>query len=165
MKLYKIFFALFILIISSCSTTTKLLKSNIQPSDVSDLQYIQPFSYISLVQSGNKAKYNDSISNYSEEQLIKAINKFGGQIPVTNSILISDSIVKKKLEKEVEHLCVTADRQRSIVNLKLSPVIDSLIENNGKRFGLITVATGFTRAKGNYADQHAKGIETGITLK
>ena len=44
----------------------------------------------------------------------------------------------------------------------MTPVIDSLLEANGKRFGLISMSTGFTRAKYNYGLQIVKGILVGI---
>jgi len=149
------------LTVSSC-TTTRPLKSDVKPSEVTDLQYFEPFSYISLIETGNRAKYNDTISKKSEELLLNVVNKFGGKIPVTGIISVSDTITKNKLEKEIEFLFLSADRTKNISNLKITPIIDSLIAANGKRFGLITVGTGFTRAKGNYGGQIAKGAAIGI---
>jgi hypothetical protein len=81
---------------------------------------------------------------------------------LTGTILPADTIIQKRIEKEVEYLCISADRQRNISGLKLTPVLDSLLEIGGKRFGLITVTTGFTRDKGNYGGQIAKGVAIGI---
>jgi hypothetical protein len=83
-------------------------------------------------------------------------------IPVTGDISVSDTLIQNKIEKEIEFLCISADRQRSISNLKITPMLDSLLEKSGKRFGLITVTTGFTRTKGNYGGQVAKGAAMGL---
>lgn len=162
MKYYNLLLIIFgVLTVSSC-TTTKPLNSNVKPSEVTDLQYFEPMSYISLIQSGNRSKYNDTISKKSEKLLLKTVEEFGGKIPVTSIISITDTNTKNALEKEVEFLCLSADRQRNIANLKITPIIDSLLGSKGKRFGLITVATGFTRAKGNYGGEIAKGAAMGI---
>lgn len=148
-------------VVSSC-TTTKPLTSNVEPSEVTDLQYLGPVSYISLIESGNRAMYNDTISRDSEQLLANVVGNLGTKIPVTGQISVSDTSTKNKLNKEIEFLCISADRQRDIANLKITPIIDSLIKIKGKRFGLITVATGFTRAKGNYGGEIAKGAAVGL---
>jgi hypothetical protein len=57
---------------------------------------------------------------------------------------------------------MTAERNRSIKNIPITPLIDSLLNANVKRFGLIIVQSGFTRTKGNFGGQIAKGIGMGI---
>lgn len=162
MKYYNLLLIVFgILTLSSC-TTTRPLYSNVKPSEVTDLQYFEPMSYISLIESGNKSKFNDTLSAKSEKLILKTVEEFGGKIPVTSIISVSDSNTKSLLEKEVEFLCLSAERQKNIENLKITSIIDSFLETKGKRFGLITVATGFTRAKGNYGREIAKGAAMGI---
>jgi hypothetical protein len=162
MKKIKLFiFASGILLTTSC-TTTKLLTSGVSPSEVTDLQKFQTFAYITLIESGNRGRLNDTISNKSIKIFSEALVTFKNSIPVTGEISVSDTLTQKKIEKEVEFLCISADRQRSISNLKITPMLDSLLEERGKRFGLITVTTGFTRTKGNYGGQVAKGAAMGL---
>jgi len=148
------------LFISSC-TTTKPLTSKVQPTEISDIQKFETYSYITLIEGGNRGKLNDTVSKKSKEVFGEALSTFRS-IPLTGNILSTDTITQKRIEKEIEYLCISADRQRSISGLKLTPVLDSLLEVVGKRFGLIAVATGFTREKGNYGGQIAKNVAMGI---
>ncbi len=148
------------LLLGSC-TTTKPMRSSVQPREVNDIQKFETYSYISLIESGNRGKLNDTISKLSKSLLDETISGFRS-IPLTGSILPTDTITQKRIEREIEYLCVSAERQGSISSLKLTPVLDSLLDSREKRFGLITVTSGFTRDKGNYGGQIAKGIGMGI---
>lgn len=148
------------LFISSC-TTTKPLTSNVQPTEISDIQKFETYSYITLIEGGNRGKLNDTVSKKSKEIFGETLSTFRN-IPLTGNILTTDTITQKRIEKEIEYLCISADGQRSISGLKLTPVLDSLLEAGKKRFGLITITTGFTREKGNYGGQIAKSVAIGI---
>lgn len=148
------------LFVCSC-TITKPLTSNVQPTEVNEIQRFETFSYITLIEGGNTQKYNDTISTKAKEIFQETLIKFN-TIPLTGNINSTDTVIQKRIEREIQYLCVSADRNRNISGLKLTPVLDSLLDNKGKRFGLITIATGFTRAKGNYGGQIAKGAAIGI---
>jgi len=147
--------------LSSC-TTTKPLLSHISPTEVTDLKLLEPFSYISMIKKGNRGEIDDSISSESRQLVIKVIEDFKPKIPLTGKIILSDTTVRNNLEKEFESLIRTAERTKSISNLKITPVIDKVLEANNVRFGLITVTTGFTRIKGNYGKQVVKGAGLAI---
>ena len=150
------FLILNIIVLYSC-TTTKPLTSSVTPSEVTDLRLLEPHSYISVIKKGNKGELDDSLSITSKQLIIKVLNDFKNHLPLTGEIILSDSIVNKSLEKEVESLILTADRTKNISNLKISPTIDKILEANNVRFGLLTISTGFTRTGGNYGKQVAKG--------
>lgn len=150
-----------ILIFSSCATT-KPMTSAVKHTEISDLQSFEPVSYISLIETGNKGKYNDSLSQRSQALLTSALKSFPGNIPLTGEISVVDPRVKQLLAKDIEYLVISAARQKSIAKLKITPTLDSLLESKGKRFGIITAASGFTRKKGNYGGQVGKGLLTGV---
>lgn len=157
--LKQLFFGL--LILSSC-TTTKPLTSSVNQNEISDLQSFEPVSYISLIERGNRGKFNDSLSQSSQELITSALNSYPNNIPLTGNITVIEPRIKQILAKDIENLCISAVRQKTIATLKITPMLDSLLESRGKRFGIITAATGFTRKKGNYGGQIAKGVLTGI---
>jgi hypothetical protein len=161
MKQFSIFLILSFLILVSC-TTTKPLTSNVNPKEVTDLKLLEPYSYISKISKGNRQQLDDSISTASKRHIIKVLENLNGQIPLTGKIILSDTSINKTLEKEFESLILTADRTKNISNLKITPTIDKVLEANGVRFGLITVGSGFTRIKGNYGKQVAKGAAMAI---
>ncbi len=161
MKKYSVIFILGCVILSSC-TTSKPLTSTILPSEVTDLNILEPFSYITMIKKGNRGELDDSLSASSKNLIIKVLEDFSGRIPITGTIILQDSSVRSNLENEYESLITTADRNRIISNLKITPTIDKILETNNVRFGLITVATGLTRVKGNYGKQVAKGVGLAI---
>ncbi|MGB8492199.1 MAG: hypothetical protein WCE64_14170 [Bacteroidales bacterium] len=161
MKKYSINLILGCIIFSAC-TTTKPLTSNVLSSEVTDLKLLEPYSYISMIKKGNRGEIDDSLSARSKELIIKVLEDFNGQIPITGEIFLSDTAVNNNLEKEYESLMLTADENKNISNLKITPVIDKILETNNVRFGLLTVSTGFTRIRGNYGKQVVKGVGLAI---
>lgn len=161
MKHQTIFLILSCIILSSCSAT-KLLTSNVQPTEVTNLKLLEPYSYISMIKKGNRGQLDDSISSISKQLNINVLKSFNGQIPITGDIILIDSTINKDLEKECENLILTAERNKNISNLKITPTLDKILEANDTRFGLIIICTGFTRLKGNYGKEIAKGAALGI---
>jgi hypothetical protein len=124
---------------------------------------IEPLSYISLIESGNRSVYNDSISKNTQLVLNESLETFKNKLHLSSEeIVLTDSLIKNRLEREINFLIMSAERKRSINGISITPLIDSLLDANNKRFGLIIVQSGFTRAKGNYGGQIAKGIGIGI---
>ncbi len=154
-------FALISLLINSC-TTTRMLTSNVNPSEITDLKLMEPFSYISMIKKGNRGQLDDSISYISKNLIIKTLESYVDQMPLTGKIILSDTTINNTLEKDFETLILTADRTNNISNLKITPTIDKILEANETRFGLLIVSTGFTRVKGNYGKEVAKGAALGI---
>ncbi|MDR1762473.1 MAG: hypothetical protein LBR64_00755 [Dysgonamonadaceae bacterium] len=147
---------------TSCSTS-KFLTSDVKPVEITDMLKIEPFAYISLIKKGNQGEYSDSVSSISKSALNESVEIFRERLHLASGeAVVIDSIDREMLENELHFLILSADRNRNIKNLPVTPVIDSLLTANGKRFGLIIVQSGFTRAKGNYNSQVAKGIGIGI---
>ena len=151
-----------ILFLSSC-TANKILTSNTNPGEVSDMLKFETLSYVLLIEKGNKGVRNDSVSNLVKACLNEALGSLGTKIPLSPvELILTDSIDKHRFAQEVEYLCLTSEKNKSVENLSIPPTIDSLLTASGKRFGLVTVVTGFTREKGNYGKQVAKGLGMGI---
>ena len=161
MKRVKLF--LWVAILCTSCSTSKFLTSDVKSVEVTEVLKIEPFSYISLIESGNKGVFNDSISSSTKIVLNESLEAFREKLRLSSGeVVISDSLEREKLEKELSFLILSADRNRNIKNLPITPLIDSLLTANEKRFGLFIVQSGFTRAKGNYGGQVAKGVGMGI---
>ncbi|HPO62798.1 MAG TPA: hypothetical protein PK762_06910 [Candidatus Kapabacteria bacterium] len=160
-------FSIFILILSSilfvsCSSVSKIQTSKVKPYEIKELQKFKTISYVELIESGNDAVFNDSISKKSENALSEALMNYKDKISLKGEIIVNDTFLQKQIELEISFLYYSIDAQDIFSTLKITPKIDSLLESKGKRFGLITIVSGFTRAKGNYGAQIAKGIGMGI---
>ena len=161
MKRVKLFLWV-ILLCTSCSTSN-LLTSDVKPVEITKMLKIEPFSYISLIEKGNQAKLNDSISNITKVILNESLETFSEKLRLSSQeIKLTDSLGRKELEEEIRILIMSADRNKNVQNIYITPFLDSLLSVNNERFGLIIVQSGFTRTKGNYIGQAAKGIGIGI---
>jgi hypothetical protein len=161
-KFSLILFSLALLIFFSSCSTSKILTSDVKPAEIKELHYFEPISYISLIESGNRAKFNDTLSRFSEQLLQKAVKKQEGKVPVKEVVSIEDTNIKNKIKQEISFMLLSSNSKKKMSKLKITPVIDSILEANGNRFGLITIGYGFTRVKGNYGNQIAKGVAMGI---
>ena len=57
---------------ASCSSQ-KFFTSGVNAYEINEMIKIEPFSFITLIERGNRGSYNDSISNYSEMVLNEAL--------------------------------------------------------------------------------------------
>ena len=161
MKKVNLFLLITVLFVS-CNTT-RFLTSNVKPHEIIEMLKIQPFSYISLVEQGSQGVFNDSISNEAQIVLNETLESFRGRIRLAPiDMILTDSAELSWLEKEIEYLIISAERNRNVKNIAIPPFIESLLTASGQRFGLIIVQHGFTRTRGNYAGQIAKQIGIGI---
>jgi len=146
---------------TSC-TTSKLLTSGLQPAEIKDVKIMEPYSNISVITKGNRGERDDSASFMSGNLIIDVAEKFKGQVPLTGSILLTDPEINGTLKKEYESLIIAAQTIKDLSHLQIPPTLDKVLEANDTRFGMITVASGFTRVRGNYGKEIAKGALLGL---
>lgn len=156
----KIYIVCLFFFFASCASS-KFKTTAVKSAEIVDLQYFDPVSFISYIEKGNRGRIDDSLSTKSKSLLIKATSQVK-QIPISDRLIIEDPMTNDKLTREIVWMSQAAVRQKRTINLQLPPTLDSLLESKGKRFGLITFATGFTRRKGNFGGQVAKGVALGI---
>lgn len=149
-----------LILLSSC-LTTKPFHPNIQPQEIADVLKFETISYVSFIEHGNRGVFNDSLSKTSKSNFDEILIA-GNYVPLTGMVNSKDTTIKKRLEVEMQYLFLTAGVERKVSALKLTPTLDSVLEANGKRFGLLTMTSGFTRRKGNYGGQVAKGTAVGL---
>ena len=157
--LHILFLLVLVSILDSCSTT-ELLTSDVKPAEVIDLQFFEPITYV----SGGKKILNDSLSNVSKQLITEIANDFKDNISLTGTILVTNNTVKQRLEKDIENLVMSANdiKLLNISSIRITPLIDSLLESNNKRFGLITVEQGYIRSP--KAEQIAAAVVLGVSL-
>lgn len=155
MKQYKILALLIILSCASCKTT-KLLKSEVNPEEITNLQLFEPLSFMFHIETGNKAILDATTSEASKRLIQKLDNDFRDLLHIKGKISLADTNIKKKVTSELESIIRSVIRYGNLFYLKSTPVIDSLLVARGQRFGLFTVSHGFSRATGNYSKQYAQ---------
>lgn len=149
------------LILISCGTN-KFLTSSVTSSEVKDVDYFEPFTYIQLIEKGNKPIFSDSLSTITKRNLDSIIESKASTLRLSEKILIENDTLRARVEDELGYLTQLIFQQRKLDGIKLTPAIDSILKNKNQRFAMATIATGFGRKKGNYGGQVAKGVAVGI---
>jgi|TARA_B110000902_G_C14082287_1_gene503640 hypothetical protein len=149
------------IIFQSC-VTNKYLSSATPTNEVTNIEYFEPYSYIQLIKKGNKSELNDSLSLESKRIIDSVIYSNKNLYKIKNKIIIENSSINEKVENEFSFLIQSAMQKRKLEGIKLTPVIDSILESRNQRFAIGIVATGFGRRKGNYGGQVAKGVVVGV---
>lgn len=129
-----------------------------------DIQQIAQFEFLSdfgVIESGNKIYYDDSLSMVANDLFTTALAE-SNILPVTETIVITDSTVNHKVEQEIDALKDYIGRNVQTKNLPIPVTIDSILCSRNERFGLMVYNFGFVRSTGNYAGQVALGIALGI---
>ena len=135
---------------------SKPLKSKVNPEEITNLQFFEPFAFISYIETGNEAVLNDSMSWISRHFLSKLLTEYRQELHLNGTISIQDTGIRYKVIRELESVINPVIRYGNLYCLKPTPVIDSILASRGKRFGLCTVSIGFTRVQGNYGKEYAK---------
>ncbi|HEY5125476.1 MAG TPA: hypothetical protein VIK14_17240 [Ignavibacteria bacterium] len=163
MKTLSTLFVVLVFILDSCSTI-ELLTSDVKPTEVIDLQYFEPFSNVYLFDKRKNMIQNDSLSIVSKQLLNESVQEFKNNISLTGTIIVTNNTIKQRLEKDIEYLYMNANdiKVLSISSIRITPLIDSLLEANNKRFGLIIVECGYIRTNRNYGNQIAVSVPINI---
>lgn len=154
--------SIILLIIGSTSCTSlHSLHSGVSPEEITDVVLIEPLSYISLIEKGNRAQHHDSLSDVSCE-LLTDVLRMRSRPQITAFQFPEDTLVYKEIEQDIQIMLMIAEHQQNVENIRSSQTLDSLILSSGKRYGMVAVSTGFTRGRGNYGKEVAKGVAVGV---
>ncbi len=157
----KIFVGVLIVFSSSC-IASKPLTSDLPASDINDVQVFHPVSEMYLINKGNKGEYSDSISRLSKIFLLDVLRSHRDQYPLGNELPPSDQMEKDILHQETIGLFHEINESKQLQHSKVPDFVSQMLTKSDKRFGILTVTTGFTRRKGNMTAQMLKGIGIGI---
>lgn len=142
------------------SATSLHVRQKVKGSEVTEMLYFQPLSVLSLVQEGDKLVRNDSVSRVARQLHQRIITAHSTDLRISKTFSWQDSSLNKSLRGEIQVLLNEAARRETPDSVTITRLVDSVLEAKHVRFGLITVANGFTRTKKNYSDEMAKGAFT-----
>jgi hypothetical protein len=112
--------------------------------------------------SGTPA-HDDSVCRMSTKILDGIISKHASQLEIAGNIVISDSSIIQKVEKETAYMLQEATwHPRDISSVKLEPTIDSILVSLHHRFALLIVHVGYIRTARNYGNQMASQLAISI---
>lgn len=152
-------FAFLLLTFSSCALTGFVTET--PKSEIRDVQRFAPVCDIDLLDKYDNGGHNDSLSelcrltieNYMDQQ--NAIN-------TTGYISIEDSIIQNRVNEEIRQFNSANVAIKEKAQHAYLPTIDSILKQNGKRFGLLIHLEGFERTKQNWGEMFFKGFAYSI---
>jgi hypothetical protein len=149
------------LILESCVSSEEMSKI-VKPTDIKELDYFTPLTNMGFIEKGNQIEYDPELSEHSLELIESLINSSKRKYSIKDSLSPNDSLIQIKINEEIIALAVKAYNKQRVHLINLTPTIDSVMEANDQRFSLALIAVGFSRQKGNYGGQLAKGAVIGI---
>lgn len=148
------------LCLGSCAST-QFIAAETNSREVRDVVLLSPSAFVSYIEKGNKSFPSDSLSAVTDS-LLRLVVPHSRILPVDSTLLELDPVTRSATADALARLVQQAAKQRNKGSLPAPPLLDSLIEASGHRYGMALVGTGFGRRKGNYAGQSAKAVGVGI---
>ncbi|WP_041537119.1 hypothetical protein [Pseudopedobacter saltans] len=148
-----IFIVFLVLLGIDLSAQTKL-------SDIKDIRLVFPVTYISEIQKGNKAQYNDSLSLISAQLIDSIIENYN--IDITEKSNLLEGKTRVQYEKDVVDLSKASSKLKNLEEILIPESLLAELRKSTKKHHLLIFSSGVTRAKGNYGKEVGKGVAMGI---
>lgn len=146
-RLYTLFALLMVLAFSSC-TAKKGFVTKLPKQEIADVQRFPIISDIYALDKNDNGYRSDSLSLLSVQCVNNYLDK-QTNIDITKNIEVNNTILLRKVSDEIRGLSETAFDNKEIALIPIPHTIDSLLEVQGKRFGLLIYANGFERYEKN----------------
>ena len=149
---------------ASCASS-RYVAADVVPSQMTDLARFEPFSDIAFIEKGNRAERNDSLTIVSQELLRVALTAVEARLPTSSDpgvIAYAGPATREITQEEVLGMLSQVTTKKQIKTMPVLPLLNDMVTASGKRYGLMVVQTGFSRRKGNYGGQVAKGVGLAI---
>jgi hypothetical protein len=124
--------------------------------DVNDIQRFEPAALVYRIDIGNDLVYDRERSELSRKMLKKMADSVYSEILITYTIHSDDTDIQWRLKREMVYLCELASNKIYIDEIKITPLIDSILQARKKRFGLFYLLEGFERTDYNYKLQRRR---------
>lgn len=149
-----------VIFLTSCGTT-KQLTSDLKPKEINKILILKPFARIDLIGKDNKSEYSQENSEQVMSSILESVEK---HIParIVRQKLEIDSLEQYAVYKEIYNLAMTVEQNTKIKGITLNDKMIELLEKNNHNYAIGVLNFGFSRSKGNYGKEVAKGIGVGI---
>lgn len=124
---------------------------------VDGITLIKPFSYIQYVDTEGSV-YDSLRSDVNQNLLNSAIR--ATSLPITDSVCVEGLPNQKSLDESL--FALTLVNPRELQDLRIDPVMDSLLEARGTRYGLMVFSDGFVKDNKQYGREFTKALVGGL---
>jgi hypothetical protein len=145
----------------ACGTTVPKMSKR-KFSEIDSLHFLHIPSQISSIRTANKSEFNKVFSD-SASLLIDS--SFLAALPsniILKKLIQESDFERIKYNKECLKLMAQIESKRKIKGIIVSDSLLKGLDNQNIKYLLVTYNFGFTREKGNFGNQVAKGIGVGI---
>ena len=133
---------------ASCSANRGFV-SNVTREDIQQLAQFEIYAHFGRVENGISIIDNDSVTSIAKS-LFETELAQDKTLPVTESIAISDNLVRNKVQDEIRWLRIYIDNNVPVKDITIPPTIDSILCSRNVRFGLLVHNGGFYCPDGIY---------------
>ncbi len=133
---------LFVGFFASCSANRGFV-SNVTRDDIQQMAQFEMYAHFGRVENGISIIDNDSVTNVAKSLFATELAN-DKTLPVTEIIVISDSIVYDKVQDEIHWLRIFIDNNVPVKEIEIPPTIDSILCSRNERFGLLVHNAGFS---------------------
>ena len=143
-------------VFASCAARQGFV-SSVTRSDIDRVQRFDIISEIGFIEKGNQIVFDDSLAMVAAE-IFDSVLFDDSVLPVSGFAFIEDEATYTKVQNEVFLLMDRIFQNARPKDLVIPPTIDSILEANNERFGLLVYDWGFVRDRCNFAGQVVKSI-------
>lgn len=143
----------------SCGTSAIYLQGFSVPDTSEGVALLSPVSCIYYIDAKGTESYDDSLSLVSEVLMASLIEQ--QKLPISSTLPL-DSIQKEESIAFMQYLF--ANKPVELTVAPIPSVLDSLLETNNQRYGLLIYTEGMTRNRKQYAKDLAASTAFGILL-
>ncbi len=140
---------------ASC-TTNRGFVSTVKRAEIQQMQQFEPLTLIGVVEENDRVAYSDSLTKIAQGLFEKALSK-DETLPVTGKIVIEDSAIYNRVQYEIYMVMRYVGGRVRVESIPIPPTIDSILESQNERFGLLAYCHGFVRTDDNYDKEFSKG--------
>ena len=159
--LSRILFLLPMILLVSCGTAASAIYyQGFAPSDASEgVALLSPVSCIYYLDNKGNESYDDSLSISSELMMTDLIARQG--LPITATLPL-DSLQKEESVAFMRY--ASSNKPVALLEAPIPSVLDSLLEANNQRYGLLLYTEGFTRDHKQYVTELITAATFGVLL-
>ena len=141
-----------VIMTASCAVTK--YASEVPAAQVTPIALVQPLSHIEYMDNSHRMTLNDTLCAASSAMIAKIAGEF---LPIDCVIPVNYT---EEMAAEVDVL--PGLDPRTLMSATIPEATRELILGSGHRYGAVVFARGFTRERGGYASDIAKGVILGI---
>lgn len=144
--------------LTSCSTARYVAKTDM--ALVRDIALVTPLAEISYMSSEDEVVEDAALTAESARLMKEAVLHSG--IPITDIIDLNEEMFDDDVADEIAALQSMNPKKSGMT--AIPPALDRLLEDHGKRYGLVVFSHGFDRDARNYRKAVVRGTVIGLIV-